>query len=259
MQARRKIVRLVTLLFFVSFVVALACPVAQAQGSTNVTVSPSNSTPAVGQTITVTIAVSDVQNLYALQVTLNYNNAVLQLTNQQPDLGTNAVSSGGVLYGSPVTTDINSWVSGGLYYNTSLSTETEYNLFATSAGSAQSFNGSGTIAVLTFRVVAAGGCPLTLSSTLSDHPLGVENSNPIAHSDISGSVTATEGSSPTQSSSPSATSTASPSSSPSSQPSSTPMVPEFPTLAVLPLLVLVPLVLLVPRLRRQVCGRTPRA
>ena len=113
MRVSKRIIKLVTLIFLVSSVVALAFPVAQAQGSTTVTVSPSNSTPAVGQTITVTIAVSNVQNLFALQVTLDYNNAVLQLTNQQPDLGTNAVSDGGVLYGSPVTTDVNSWVQGG--------------------------------------------------------------------------------------------------------------------------------------------------
>ena len=153
MHSNRKKINLIVLLFVISLIIVLPYQMVKAQ-ETTVSVSPQTSTPTVGQTITINIQLSNVQNLYGVDVTVDYNSAILQLTNQQPDLGTSAVSNGGVLYGSPVTTDINSLVSGGLYYNTSLSTSSEYHIFATSAGSAQPFTGSGTIATLTFKVTS---------------------------------------------------------------------------------------------------------
>jgi hypothetical protein len=238
-------INLIALLFVVSLVVVLPIQIVKAQISTTVSVSPQSSRPTVGQTITVTIQLSNVQNLYGIDVTLDYNNAVLQLTNEQPDLGTNAIP-GGVLYGNPVTTDINNLQSGGLYYNTSLSTSSEYHLFATSAGTAPSFNGSGTIATLTFKVISAGQSPLTLSSTLSDHPAPDETSSPITHNDISGTVDASlvSSSSPTPSSS--SPSSSSPHPSASSSPSATsPPLLKSPTFLVLLAVIVVVIVVLV--------------
>ncbi|HMK95160.1 MAG TPA: cohesin domain-containing protein [Candidatus Limnocylindrales bacterium] len=179
----------------------------KAQTSTSVSVEPQNSVSAVSQTLTIRIQINNVQNLYGLDVTLDYDSAILQLANAQPDLGSAAISGGGVLHGAPVTTNLNNLQPGSLYYNTSLSTSNEYRIFATSVASAPAFSGGGTIVTLTFQVLAAGKSPLTLSSTLADYPSDGETSNPIAHTDISGTVVATlSSSSPT----PTATPTPSP-------------------------------------------------
>ena len=65
--------------------VVLPVQMVKAQNSTTVTVSPQTNTPTVCETITVTIQLNNVNNLYGIDVTLDYNSAVLQLTNQQPD------------------------------------------------------------------------------------------------------------------------------------------------------------------------------
>ena len=190
MRFNRKKTSIIVLLFVASLLGVLVVPMVKAQTSTTtVTVTPQSSTPVVGQTFTINIQLSNVQNLYALDVTLDYNSVVLQLVNSKVDLGTSSIP-GGVLYGSPVTDDENNIASGAVYYNTSLSTASEYHLFATSVNPAGAFSGSGTIATLTFKVTNAGDSNLTLASTLANYaPDGT--SEPIAHTDVSGTVDAT--------------------------------------------------------------------
>ena len=242
---------IVILLFIASLFAVLPIQMAKAQ-TTTVSVTPQTNTVSVGHTFTVKIEVSNVQNLYAIDFTVDYNSAVIQLTNAQPDLGTDAIASGGVLYGNPITTDINSLQSGGLYYNTSLSLSSEYHLFATSAGTAQPFSGSGTLATLTFTVISTGQSPLTLSSTLTDHPQSGETSSPITHNDISGTFnTSTSSSSSPTSTSPPSSST--PTQSPSSSPTRTASVTELsvPALAVILVLVTLAAALLSVRMRKK--------
>ena len=228
MRFNRKKTSIIVLLFVASLLAVLVVPMVKAQTSTTtVTVTPQSSTPVVGQTFTINIQLSNVQNLYALDVTLDYNSVVLQLVNSKVDLGTSSIP-GGVLYGSPVTDDENNIASGAVYYNTSLSTASEYHLFATSVNPAGAFSGSGTIATLTFKVTNAGDSNLTLASTLANYaPDGT--SEPIAHTDVSGTVDATLSSSasPTPSSSSS-----------SSSPSPTPTIPEFPLIATLSIVII---------------------
>jgi len=248
MRPNQRKICFIALSFIVVLAVAIPFQLVKAQsGTTTVTVSPSNSSPSVGQSIIVTIKIADVQNLYGLDVAVTYNNAVLQLTNQQPDLGKTAVSSGGVLYGTPLTQDVNNLQSGGLYYNTTLTTPTQYYLYATSANPAQPFSGSGTIATLTFKVIGTGQSPLTLTSDLADHPAVDETSNPITHNDISATINvgSISTSSPTSSTSSAPTST--------SSSSPTPTTPEFPmaaTLAILIVLVSAAAMLSVKKLRK---------
>jgi hypothetical protein len=64
----------------------------------------------------------------------------------------------------------------------------EYHLVATSVAPAPSFNGSGTIATITFTVLSTGRTALILSSELADY--NPEGSNPINHEDVSGTVEA---------------------------------------------------------------------
>jgi len=169
----------------------------QTPSDTVVSVVPTQTSIQVGKTFVLNITLDNVENLYGLDLTLDYNSSVLQLVSVKPDgsnsasadgfLGTNSIP-GGVLYGSPVTVDSNAVNSGCLYYNTSLSTIDEYHLFATSVNPASSFNGSGTIASLTFNVLASGHSDLTLNSTLADHPEpGETTSEAITHTDVSGS------------------------------------------------------------------------
>ena len=174
--------------------------IAKSQGSFNTTISviPAQTSAQVGKTFTVNITLSDVENLYGIDVTLDYNGSVLQIVDAKPNgnnldsatgfLGTNSIP-GGVLYGSPLTNDANDIGAGCLYYNTSLSTSDEYHLFATSVNPANSFNGSGTIASLTFKVLESGHSDLILNTTLADHPeAGETTSEAISHIDVSASV-----------------------------------------------------------------------
>jgi len=185
----------------VSFLLMLA-PIyfAKSQGSSNpvLSVIPTQTSVQVGKTVVINITLSDVENLYGLDLTLDFNNSVVQLVSAKPDgsnpgsaagfLGTASIP-GGVLYGSPLINDANAIDSGCLYYNTSLSTVNEYHLFATSVNPASSFNGSGTIASLTFKVLTSGHSDLSLNSTLADHPdPGETTSEAISHTDVSGSV-----------------------------------------------------------------------
>ena len=236
MRFNRKKTSIIALLFVASLLVVLAVPMVKAQTSTTtVTVTPQSSTPVVGQTFTINIQLNDVQNLYALDVTLDYNSLILQLVNSKVDLGTSSIP-GGVLYGSPVTDDENNIASGAVYYNTSLSTSSEYHLFATSVDPASAFSGSGTIATLTFKVTNAGDSNLTLASTLANYAPG-GTSEPIANTDVSGTVDATLSSSPTPL---------------SSSPSPTPTIPEFPLIATLSIVVLLASVAIVLAVKKAI-------
>ena len=211
MRVNQKKTGLIVLLL-ASLLVAIPIQTAKAQTAT-VSVSPQTSTASVGKTVTVAIQLSNVQNLYGLDVTLSYNNAVLQLTNSQLDLGTSSIP-GGILYGDPVSTNI---VAGGVYYNTSLSTSSDYELYATSENTAGPFSGSGTIVTLTFTVLSSGQSPLTLNVQLASYaqPGSGEVSEPISASVVNGYFVTTS-----SSTSPSTSQTPSPSPSHSSPPSS---------------------------------------
>ena len=222
MCANQKKTGLIVVLFIASLLVVLPIQMAKAQTAT-VSVSPQTSTASVGKTVTVAIQLSNVQNLYGLDVTLSYNSAVLKLTNSQLDLGTSSIP-GGVLYGDPVSTNIS---PGGVYYNTSLSTSSDYELIATSENTAGNtvgpFSGSGTIVTLTFTVLSSGKSPLTLNVQLASYPQGEGGvSEPISATVVNGNFATTS-----SSSSPSASQT--PSSSPSRSPSSSPSTSSSPT------------------------------
>jgi len=212
MHANQKKTGLIVVLFIASLLVVLPIQMVKAQ-TTTVSVSPQNSTAPVGKTVTVAIQLSNVQNLYGFDVTLSYNNAVLQLTNSKIDLGTSSIP-GGVLYGDPVSTNI---VADGVYYNTSLSTPSDYELFATSVNTAGPFSGNGTIVTLTFTVLSSGQSPLTLNVQLASYaqPGTGEVSEPISATVVNGYFATTSGST-----SPSASQTPSSSPSPSGPPSS---------------------------------------
>jgi len=151
---------------------------ASAQVSSNaiVQVEPSRTTARIGETFTVNITIANVQNLYGVDVTLDWNNSILQILRNESRLGVES-NPDGVLH-SPIS-----------IIDESASQEIgEYHLVATSENPADSFNGNGTIATLTFNVTNEGHSELDLQSELADHPSPSEQSNFISHTDASGSV-----------------------------------------------------------------------
>ena len=151
--------------------------------STIVKAEASTSQPRVGDTLTVNIKVSNVQNLFGVDVTLSWNQSVLTVISATSQLGVDS-HPGGVLYETSsypieVVDDTASQSTG------------EYHLLATSTGSSTpAFSGSGTIATVTFNVTSAGPIGLVLASELSDHPASGGTANLIDHTDTVDSVTA---------------------------------------------------------------------
>jgi len=211
MRFERKKTSIIVLLFVASLLIIFPFQMVKAQ-TTTVTVSPQNSTPVVGQTLTINIQLNNVQNLYGVDVTLDWNPAYLSLQTNQSFVGT----SNGVL-DSPVL----------VVQDTASQAIGEYHLVATSYSPAGAFSGSGTIGTLTFTVTSAGQSSLTVSSTLASYAPNGGTSEVIPATDVSGTVDATS------------TSSSSPSTSPTPSSSSpTPTIPEFPLIAVLSICVI---------------------
>jgi len=189
--------------------------------STAVNAAASTTQPQVGSTLTVTLTISNVQNLFGIDATLQWNPSVLSLTKTALNLGDS--QHNGVLHGSNLNYDANNLNSGDIYVNET-KVSGSYELVAQSIGaSTSSFNGSGTIATLTFNVVSAGSAGLSLQTDLADKAALGQNSNNIAHTDTADSVTAVA-----------AGSSSTPTNSPTNSHTSTPTpTPEFPTLATL--------------------------
>jgi len=153
----------------------------QAASGTTVSAVPSSSTPILGETLTVNITISNVQNLYAIDVTLRWNASVLQVLNVNSRLGVESHPDG-VLHEQLPNSPIE-------ILEDTLSPETgEYHIAATSVNPSSSFSGSGNVAILTFNVTALGHSGLELESELADRPASGGNANFIEHTIDNGSV-----------------------------------------------------------------------
>jgi hypothetical protein len=148
-----------------------------AQGTT-VKAQPSSAAPKYGETFTVDITVSNVQNLYAVDVQLSWNKDVIRITSATSHLGVES-QPGGVLHG-------NIYIA----LNSMSQLTGTYQLVATSEGSAAAFSGSGKIVTLTFTVIQTGHSELTLETELADKPVPPNPANLINHTDLSSSVNA---------------------------------------------------------------------
>jgi hypothetical protein len=148
-----------------------------AQGAT-VKAQPSNTAPKVGTTFTVDITISNVKNLYGVDVQLSWNKDILRITSASSQLGVES-HPGGVLHQNIyVALDSMSQQTG------------TYQLVATSEGSVAAFTGSGKIVTLTFTVIHTGHSELTLETDLADKPVPPDPANLISHTDLSSSVNA---------------------------------------------------------------------
>jgi hypothetical protein len=155
--------------------------VVQAASSTTISAVPSSSTPLLGETFTVNITISDVQNLYAIDVTLRWNASVLQVLNINSRLGVESHPDG-VLHENLPNSPIE-------IIDDTLSLETgEYHIAATSVTPSPSFSGSGNVATITFNVTASGHSGLELESELAAYPTSDEPAPFIEHTISNGSV-----------------------------------------------------------------------
>jgi hypothetical protein len=146
-----------------------------------VNVVPSSSTPLLGETFTINITISNVQNLYALDVTLRWNATVLQVLNVNSRLGVESHPDG-VLHEVLPNAEID------IIEETVSAEVGEYHIAATSVNPASSFSGSGNTAILTFNVTSLGNTALELESELADYPASGEPANLIEHINHVGTV-----------------------------------------------------------------------
>jgi hypothetical protein len=124
--------------------------------STLVRAEASTSQPRVGDTLTINIKISDAQDLFGVDVTLNWNPSVLTLVSATPQLGVES-HTGGVLHeSSSYPVDV--------VNNDASESDGEYHLLATSTGSTTpAFTGAGTMATVTFTVASTGTTGLALN------------------------------------------------------------------------------------------------
>jgi len=150
----------------------------QTSSGTKVAVNPASTNALLGKPITINITLSNVQNLYGVDVTLLWDPSALAIQNVNLRLGVESYPDG-VLHEAAgaeifVEKNIVDQANG------------EYDLVATSVSPAPSFSGSGNIVSITFNVTDIGHSELILTTELGDYnPSG---SNLIDHTDVNGSV-----------------------------------------------------------------------
>ena len=189
--------------------------------STTVRVMPSTVSALLGESFTVTISLSNVQNLYGLEVILNWNPTVLQGETADIRLGVESFPDG-VLHESSYSPPIF------IAENNLTQNEGEYRLVATSMSPAPSFNGSGTIVRITFDSTNLGDSALDLQSQLFDYPpidRDPRTAFPIDHITLDSFVKVTTSTTtplPTPTPTPVPTPTSTPTTQPTVSPSATP-------------------------------------
>lgn len=152
----------------------------QAASNTTVDVVPSRNTLPLGETFSVNITISNVQNLFAVDVALSWNVSVLQVLNVDLRLGIESHPDG-ILHENLPDYPIE-------IIENSLSSETgEYHIAATSVGPVSSFSGSGNVAIISFNVTNLGQAGFGLESELADKPVSGE-ANFIGHTQSIGNV-----------------------------------------------------------------------
>ncbi len=149
----------------------------QLSAETLVKVEPYVSSAPLGETFTVNITVVNVQNLYGVEVTLDWNESVLRVLNVEVQLGVESHPDG-VLH-DPIF----------IAENEINLEEGKYLLAGLSTAPAAPFDGGGNIVRITFKVISAGDSELDLETKLSDWPLPDRKpriSWPIEHATIDG-------------------------------------------------------------------------
>ncbi|RLC67101.1 MAG: hypothetical protein DRI48_03165 [Chloroflexi bacterium] len=195
-----------TLLLIMLFTAPVGSGMAQ---GTRVVVDPSNTEVAVGATAMVDIRVEDVTDLFGAEVHLEFNPALLEVVDADPDKDGVQIQPGTFLV--PYFTAVNSadQANGKVH-------------FAVSQGpDHQPVSGSGVLATITFRGKAANTSALNFLNVILSAPGGV----PITTDTEGGTITVTGGETPT----PTPTSPSSPVPTSTPGPTSTPAATATPT------------------------------
>ncbi len=156
------------------------------QTSTTVFILPSTVSAFLDESFTITLGLSNVQNLYSLEVILHWDPTVLRAANVEIRLGMETFSDG-VLHESSSSPSI--------FIAENNLTQGEYRLVATSMAPASPFSGSGNIARITFDPLKIGSSAFDLDSQLFDYPPFDRDprvSYPISHSTQDSFVTIEE-------------------------------------------------------------------
>ena len=223
--------KVIALLVCVVLLFSLVYIVSAQSTNTIINAQASTNQPSVSSTLTVTLKISNVQNLAGIDATFQWNPSILSLTIVVLNLGVESHSNG-VLHGTKLNYNSNNLNSGDIYVQET-KVAGSYNLVAQSIGASNpGFSGSGTIATLTFSVLSPGPAGLSLQTDLADHPPAEQNANNINHQDTFDSVTAVA---PSSSSSPASSNTPVTSSTPGSSPS----VPEFPITTIIAITIVI--------------------
>ncbi len=167
LSTSRKILLWTTLL---QLLIITQIALANASPKTLVEMEPSANIANIGETFTVNITITDVQNLFGLEVTLRWDSSILQMMGADVRLGVESHPDG-VLY-EPVS----------MVKNETIQEEGKYQLVGMSTGrETPSFNGTGNVLRITFNVTDVGSCELNLEAKLADKPPVGGVSSPIAH------------------------------------------------------------------------------
>jgi len=145
---------------------------ADASPDTTISVEPYASTARIGGTFTINITLTDVQNLFGLEVALHWDASILQMVYADVSLGVESYPDG-VLH-NPV-------------WKNETMEEGKYMLVGMSTGrDTPSFDGGGNVVRITFNVTDRGNTKLRLETKLADKPQPGGVASPIAHTTFSG-------------------------------------------------------------------------
>lgn len=165
--------------FLLVFIIAQITTV-KATAETTIRVEPYASIAPVGESFTVNITLTDVQNLYGVDVKLRWNASILQVVEVDVRLGVESHPDG-VLHEDILFAKNETRNDVGRYWLAA----TSYN--KTIGGTPPpSFNGSGNIIRLTFNVTNAGSCELSLETELCAKPPPGDIAPLIEHTTIDG-------------------------------------------------------------------------
>lgn len=181
---KSRIILIALFVLFSSSNLIIRTNVVRGSPETAVEVVPHASTADVGQSFTINITVLNVQNLYGVEATVNWNSSVLELSNVDIRLGN--TDTDGALYNTSSTSPP--------FIAENSTQDGQYAIAATSTAPAPSFNGSGNIVRLTFNVTNSGYSNIDLESQLYDYPPPDREpriSLPIQHTTIDGQFSTT--------------------------------------------------------------------
>ena len=154
-----------------------------AQGTTLVRIDPAATSIALNQTVSVSIKIDNVSNLFGAEVHLAFNPNVLEVIDADPGQAGVQITNGGMLVPDAVGQNTADNALGTID-------------FAISQIGRPGVNGNGTLAIISFRGKAPGTSPITFRG-IQAAPTGVNLSDasgtPIASTTQSGSVTVSGG------------------------------------------------------------------